>query len=126
MKAIVVTDQNAGLTGMKLVEMPEPSAAINDVVVQTYAASITGDELSWPSTWVDRAGAERTPSIPVMSWPELSQPLGMALPDCQWDNGFSGSRTGIEMVRWQNMWLSRRATLRHYRTISISMMVLRS
>ena len=64
MKAIVVKDQNAGLAGMKLVEMPEPSAAINDVLVQVYAASITGDELSWPSTWVDRAGAERTPSIP--------------------------------------------------------------
>ncbi|MDB4919361.1 MAG: NADPH:quinone reductase [Mucilaginibacter sp.] len=64
MKAIVVKDQNAGLAGMKLVEFPEPSAAINDVVVQVYAASITGDELSWPSTWIDRAGAERTPSIP--------------------------------------------------------------
>ena len=64
MKAIVVKDQNAGLAGMKLVEMPEPLAAINDVLVQVYAASITGDELSWPSTWVDRAGAERTPSIP--------------------------------------------------------------
>lgn len=64
MKAIVVKDQNAGLAGMKLVEFPEPSAAINDVIVQVYAASITGDELSWPSTWVDRAGAKRTPSIP--------------------------------------------------------------
>jgi NADPH:quinone reductase-like Zn-dependent oxidoreductase len=64
MKAIVVKDQNAGLAGMKLIELPEPSAAINDVVVQVYAASITGDELSWPSTWIDRAGAERTPSIP--------------------------------------------------------------
>jgi len=33
MKAIVVTDQAAGTTGMKLVERPEPQAAINDVVV---------------------------------------------------------------------------------------------
>lgn len=64
MKAIVVTDQNAGLAGMKLVELPEPSAAINDVIVQVYAASITGDELSWPSTWTDRADHDRTPSIP--------------------------------------------------------------
>lgn len=64
MKAIVVTDQDAGLAGMKFVELPEPSAAINDVIVQVYASSITGDELSWPSTWVDRAGAERTPTIP--------------------------------------------------------------
>lgn len=64
MKAIVVTDENEGLSGMKLVELPEPSAAINDVVVQVYSASITGDELSWPSTWTDRTGANRTPSIP--------------------------------------------------------------
>lgn len=64
MKAIVVTDENEGLAGMKLVELPDPSAAINDVVVQVYSASITGDELSWPSTWTDRAGVNRTPSIP--------------------------------------------------------------
>ena len=64
MKAIVVTDQAAGTAGMKLVHRPEPQAAINDVVVQVYASAITGDELSWPSTWVDRVGHDRTPSIP--------------------------------------------------------------
>lgn len=64
MKAIVVTDQDAGLAGMKLVELPEPVAAINDVIVQVHAASITGDELSWPSTWTDRVDHDRTPSIP--------------------------------------------------------------
>ena len=64
MKAIVVTDQGAGTAGMKLVERPEPQAAIDDVVVQVHASAITGDELSWPSTWVDRVGRDRTPSIP--------------------------------------------------------------
>ena len=64
MKAIVVTDQDAGLAGMKLVTLPEPQAAINDVIVQVYAASITGDELSWPSTWTDRADHDRTPVVP--------------------------------------------------------------
>ena len=64
MKAIVVTDQAAGTAGMKLVERPEPQAAINDVIVQVHASSITGDELSWPPTWVDRLGRDRTPSIP--------------------------------------------------------------
>jgi NADPH:quinone reductase-like Zn-dependent oxidoreductase len=64
MKAIVVTDQAAGTAGMKLVERPEPKAAINDVIVQVYASSMTGDELSWPSTWTDRTGRNRTPSIP--------------------------------------------------------------
>ena len=33
MKAIVVTDEAAGTTGMTLVERPEPESAINDVVV---------------------------------------------------------------------------------------------
>lgn len=64
MKAIIVTDQDAGLTGMKLTELPDPPAAINDVIVQVHAASITGDELSWPSTWTDRTGRDRTPAIP--------------------------------------------------------------
>ncbi len=64
MKAIVVTDQAAGTAGVKLVERPEPQAAINDVVVQIHASGFTGDELTWPSTWTDRAGRDRTPSIP--------------------------------------------------------------
>lgn len=49
---------------MKLEELPDPQAAINDVVVQVHAAAITGDELSWPSTWTDRAGCSRIPSVP--------------------------------------------------------------
>src|SRR6186713_2069753 len=64
MKAIVVTDQAAGKAGVKLVERPEPQAAINDVVVQVHASGFTGDELTWPSTWTDRVGGNRTPSIP--------------------------------------------------------------
>ena len=64
MKAIVATDQAAGTAGVKLVERPEPRAAINDVVVQMHAASFTGDELTWPSTWTDRTGRARTPTIP--------------------------------------------------------------
>jgi len=64
MKAIIVTDQAAGIAAMKLVERPEPQAAISDVVVQVYASSMTGDELSWPSTWTDRLNRDRTPSIP--------------------------------------------------------------
>jgi NADPH:quinone reductase-like Zn-dependent oxidoreductase len=64
MKALVVTDQAAGMAGVKLVERPEPQAAINDVVVEIHASGFTGDELTWPSTWSDRAGRDRTPSIP--------------------------------------------------------------
>ena len=64
MKAIVVTDQAAGTAGMKLVERPEPQAAINDVVVQVHASGFVGTELAWPSTWADRLARDRTPSIP--------------------------------------------------------------
>ena len=63
MKAIVVTDKEAGTAGMQLMNRPNPHAAINDVVVQIHASSITGDEVSWPSTWTDRVGRDRAPSI---------------------------------------------------------------
>jgi NADPH:quinone reductase-like Zn-dependent oxidoreductase len=64
MKAIVVTDQAAGTAGMRLGERPEPRAAINDVVVQVHASGFVHTELGWPSTWTDRLGRDRTPSIP--------------------------------------------------------------
>ncbi|MGH3760225.1 NADP-dependent oxidoreductase [Actinophytocola sp.] len=73
MKAIVVTDQAAGTAGMKLVGRPEPQAArlaslsganYGDVVVEVHASGFTWDELEWPSTWTDRLGRDRTPSIP--------------------------------------------------------------
>jgi NADPH:quinone reductase-like Zn-dependent oxidoreductase len=64
MKAIVVTDEAAGTAGMTLGERPEPDAAGNDVVVQVHASGFTPGELSWPSTWADRLGRDRTPAIP--------------------------------------------------------------
>src|ERR1043165_4593686 len=73
MKAIVVTDKAAGTAGMKLVERAEPDGASSaslsganygDVVVQVHASGFTRDELSWPPTWIDRLGRDRTPSIP--------------------------------------------------------------
>jgi len=63
MKAIVVTDQAAGPAGMKLVERPEPRAAINDVIVQIHASGYVPTETEWPSTWTDRRDRDRTPSI---------------------------------------------------------------
>jgi NADPH:quinone reductase-like Zn-dependent oxidoreductase len=63
MKAIVVTDQAAGTAGMTLVERPEPPAAINDVIVEVHASGYVPTETEWPSTWTDRAGHERAPSI---------------------------------------------------------------
>jgi len=64
MKAIVVRDQAAGTAGMKLEERPEPQAAINDVGVRVHASGFVGTELTWPSTWADRLGRDRSPTIP--------------------------------------------------------------
>jgi NADPH:quinone reductase-like Zn-dependent oxidoreductase len=73
MRAIVVTDRAAGRAGMRLVDRPDPDAArlagldgasYGDVVVEVHASGFTGNELEWPSTWVDRLGRDRTPSIP--------------------------------------------------------------
>jgi NADPH:quinone reductase-like Zn-dependent oxidoreductase len=64
MKAVVATDEAVGRTGIKLVERPEPQAAINDVVVEIHASGFVPTELTWPSTWVDRIGRDRTPVIP--------------------------------------------------------------
>ncbi|MGQ4601294.1 alcohol dehydrogenase catalytic domain-containing protein [Nocardia sp. R6R-6] len=73
MKAIVVMDRAAGTAGMTLTERPEPDAAglagleranYGDVVVEVHASGFTGNELEWPSTWIDRLGRDRTPSIP--------------------------------------------------------------
>ncbi|MDF0664180.1 MULTISPECIES: NADP-dependent oxidoreductase [unclassified Rhizobium] len=63
MKAIVVTNPEARLAGLKLVERPEPTAAINDVVVKVHAAGFVNTELEWPSTWTDRTSHDRTPAI---------------------------------------------------------------
>jgi NADPH:quinone reductase-like Zn-dependent oxidoreductase len=57
MKAIVVTDQAAGTAGMT-------PAAINDVIVEVHASGFVPTEMAWPSTWTDRRGRDRTPSIP--------------------------------------------------------------
>lgn len=64
MKAVVVTDMAAGMAGMQLTERHEPEPAINDVVVRIYASGFVSTELEWPSTWADRTGRNRTPSVP--------------------------------------------------------------
>src|SRR3954466_15134836 len=64
MQAITVRDRNAGLAGMSLTDMPYPHAAENDVIVRVHAAGFPPGELDWPATWTDRAGRDRTPSVP--------------------------------------------------------------
>jgi NADPH:quinone reductase-like Zn-dependent oxidoreductase len=64
MRAITVRDSAEGVGGLTLTDMPYPHAAENDVIVRVHAAGFTPGELDWPATWADRAGRDRTPSIP--------------------------------------------------------------
>ena len=64
MKAVTVTEQGLGIEGMTLTDIDYPHAAENDVVVRVHAAGFTTGELTWPGTWTDRAGRDRTPSVP--------------------------------------------------------------
>ncbi|TDX03584.1 NADP-dependent oxidoreductase [Kribbella sp. VKM Ac-2566] len=64
MKAIVVADQAAGTAGMRLTERPVPEPAGNDVLVEIHASGFTPGELDWDTTWTDRLGRDRTPSVP--------------------------------------------------------------
>ncbi|MEU6256236.1 NADP-dependent oxidoreductase [Streptomyces sp. NPDC047043] len=64
MQAITVQDREAGASGLALAALPHPHAAENDVIVKVHAAGFTPGELEWPATWTDRAGRDRTPSVP--------------------------------------------------------------
>src|SRR5690606_16270027 len=66
-------DRHAGPAGLTLRERPDPDAErlagleganYGDVVVAVHASGFTGNELEWPSTWVDRLGRDRTPTVP--------------------------------------------------------------
>lgn len=64
MKAITVSDHEAGVAGLSMTELPYPQTAENDVIVRVDAAGFTRGELDWPHTWIDHAGRDRTPSVP--------------------------------------------------------------
>ncbi|QRY52989.1 NADP-dependent oxidoreductase [Mycolicibacterium septicum] len=64
MQAVITSDRAAGIAGLSLSEVPYPHAAENDVIVRVHAAAFTPGELDWPGTWTDRAGRDRTPTVP--------------------------------------------------------------
>ncbi|WP_433334311.1 NADP-dependent oxidoreductase [Spirillospora sp. CA-294931] len=64
MKAVRIHSAG-GSEGLVLEEAPMPFASTGDVVVRVHAASFVPDELEWPGTWTDRAGRDRTPSVPA-------------------------------------------------------------
>lgn len=94
MKAIVVNEQAAGTAGMKLADRPDPQATINDVIVQVYASGYTHDELTWPSTWVDRSGHERSPAIPGHELAGVVTALGYGT------TGFSVGQRVVGLTDW--------------------------
>jgi NADPH:quinone reductase-like Zn-dependent oxidoreductase len=55
---------------------PAPEPGTGDVLVEVHAASYTPGELEWPSTWVDRSGHDRTPSIPCYEFSGVVAGLG--------------------------------------------------
>jgi NADPH:quinone reductase-like Zn-dependent oxidoreductase len=62
-KALRVRNPNSPELRYEEAPMPEPGIA--DVLLEVRAASFTPTELQWPSTWVDHAGKDRTPSVPA-------------------------------------------------------------
>lgn len=76
MQAITVSDRDAGVAGMTLTDLPYPHTAENDVIVRVHAAGFTPGELDWPATWTDRAGRDRTPSVPGHEFAGVVTELG--------------------------------------------------
>ncbi|GAA3207867.1 NADP-dependent oxidoreductase [Microbacterium terregens] len=64
MKAMTVAAPGLGVESMTLADVEYPHTAENDVIVRVHAAGFTTGELTWPGTWIDRAGKDRTPSVP--------------------------------------------------------------
>ncbi len=54
-------DQAAEAAGITLAKRPEPTQAINDVVVEVRASGFVPGEWERRSTWVDRSGHDRAP-----------------------------------------------------------------
>ena len=102
----MVTDQAAGTAGMTLAERPEPPAAINDVVVQVHASGFASGELTWPSTWTDRLGRDRTPSIPGQELAGVVTALGYGT------TGLSVGQRVFGLTDWH-----RDGTLAEYATV---------
>ena len=44
-------------------DAPLPTLAPDDVLLRVHASGVTPSELAWSGTWIDRAGAPRTPPI---------------------------------------------------------------
>jgi NADPH:quinone reductase-like Zn-dependent oxidoreductase len=64
MKALRI-HRPGGAEGLVYEDAPDPEPVTGDVLVEVRGAGFTPDELAWSATWIDRAGRDRTPSIPA-------------------------------------------------------------
>jgi NADPH:quinone reductase-like Zn-dependent oxidoreductase len=64
MKALRI-HQPGGPEGLVHEDAPDPEPVTGDVLVEVHGAGFTPNELDWSATWIDRAGRDRTPSIPA-------------------------------------------------------------
>ncbi len=53
-----------GPAGLTLTRVPVPLPGTGDVLVRVHGASYTPGEFDWPSTWIDRSGHDRRPTVP--------------------------------------------------------------
>ena len=100
MQAVTVRDRDAGVGGLSLTDMPYPRASQNDVVVQVQAAGFTPGELDWTTTWVDRAGRDRAPSVPGHELSGVVVELGTERPASASAIACSASPTGLATALW--------------------------
>src|SRR3954467_10836157 len=118
MRAITVRDGAAGVGGLSLTEMPYPRAAENDVIVRAHAAGFTPGELDWPGTWSDRAGRDRTPSVPGHELSGVVVELGFGTTGLTVGQRVFGLDDWTRTAHWPSTWRWRPATSLHFRRTS--------
>ncbi|MFJ1699216.1 NADP-dependent oxidoreductase [Streptomyces sp. NPDC088252] len=106
MQAVTARDRDAGLAGLSLSDMPYPHAAENDVIVRVHAAGFTPGELDWPGTWTDRAGRDRTPTVPGHELSGVVEELGYGT------TGLSAGQRVFGLADW-----TRNGTLAEYTAV---------
>lgn len=74
MKAIRLHEPK-GVDGLIYEDAPDPTPALDDVLVKVHACGITPSELDWP-IWADRAGHKRDAIIPAQEFSGVVAAVG--------------------------------------------------
>ncbi len=75
MRAVRAHDRG-GADQLRYEQAPKPEPRAGAALVRVHAAAITLAEFDWPETWVDRAGHDRTPTIPSHEFSGVVEALG--------------------------------------------------